>query len=174
VGILRLRQDKGVLDGDTGLVVVAIQDPLLKLEPGQFSFVHESVEGMVVVIAVATFSRKPIDEGFFGKRIPMVVPLHSVISMPSKATSHPAASTIFRSGESSFSIGLVLLMWMNTRRDVVPLQRAERLPPGPPTGQCASSWADFPRKPFADSSELDQKVPSKSTPSAPSRASYMA
>src|SRR5438874_13434361 len=94
VGILSLRQDKGVLDGNTGLVVVAIQHPLLKLEPGQFSFVHKLVEGMVIVIAVATFSRKPIDEGLFGKRIPMVVFLHSVISMPSKATFHPAVSTI--------------------------------------------------------------------------------
>src|SRR5437588_1974209 len=110
VGILSLRQDKGVLDGDTGLVVVAIQDPLLELVPGQFSFVHESVEWMVVVIAVATFLGKPIDEGLFGKRIPMVVFLHSLISMPSKATSHPAASTIFRSGESSLRMGLVLLI----------------------------------------------------------------
>src|SRR5437868_15301052 len=80
VGILRLRHDKGVLDGDTGLVVVAIQNPLLELEPGQLSFVHESMEGMVIVIAGAAFSRKPIDEGLFGKRIPMVVFLHSLIS----------------------------------------------------------------------------------------------
>src|SRR5207249_6580362 len=120
------------------------------------------------------FSRKPIDEGLFGKRIPIVVFLHSLISIPSKATSHPAASMIFRSGESSLRMGLVLLMWINTFRDARTFDNAERLPPSPPTGQYASSSADFPRKPCADSSELDQKVPSKRIPSAPSSASYTA
>src|SRR5437660_11363359 len=129
---------------------------------------------MVIVIAGAAFSRKPIDEGLFGKRISMVVFLHSLISIPSKATFHPAASTIFRSGESSLRMGLVLLMWMNIFRDARTFDNATRLPVWPPTGQCASSSADFPRKPCADSSELDQKVPSNSTPSAPSRTSYTA
>ena len=41
------------------------------------------------------------------------------ISMPSKASSTPCAASSARSGESSFSMGLVLLMWMSTLRTLL-------------------------------------------------------
>src|SRR3546814_14369813 len=42
--------------------------------------------------------------------------VHSAISMPSQATSQPAASTAPRSAQSASRMGLVLLMWISTLR----------------------------------------------------------
>ena len=52
--------------------------------------------------------------------------VHSTISMPSSATSKPAASTLRRSAEPSIRIGLVLLMWIKMRRPRRPAERRER------------------------------------------------
>src|SRR3954471_11692434 len=101
----------------------------------------------------------------------MLTVLHSLISIPSHATLHPAASIILRSVESSLTIGLVLLMWMNTRREAVIVESIARLPVSPPTGQWARSSADFSRKPGAESSSLDQNVPSNMTQSTFANAS---
>ena len=52
------------------------------------------------------------DVAQLGFEFPRRQQVHSKISIPSAATSQPAASTLRRSGEPSTRIGLVLLMWM--------------------------------------------------------------
>src|SRR5215475_13390889 len=108
--VLGLRDDQGILDRNPRLVVVAIQHPLLQLDLRQIPLVHQLVIGMMVIVAGGAFARQPFHESFLRKGTSMLIAPHSLISIPSRATSHPAASTIFRSGESSLNIGLVLLM----------------------------------------------------------------
>ena len=65
VWILGLCENEGILDRDTGLVIVPVQDLLLELELRQFPFVHELVEEVMVMISGASFACEPIDEGCF-------------------------------------------------------------------------------------------------------------
>src|SRR5262245_6130910 len=168
--IFRLRQDDRVLDRHARLVVVAVQHPLLELELRELPVVHQDVIPVVVVVAVLALAADPLDELVAGERRPLAVLAHSLTSMPSQATSQPAASTRARSGESSRSSGFVLFRWMKIRRFAPsPLNRA-RLPSGPPTGTWAMSSARLTPSPCAGSSSLNQNVPSKKTQSASSIA----
>ena len=135
VRVLGLRDNEGIFDRDTRLVIVAVQYPLLELDLRQITLMHKPVKGMLVMVAGRTLVSEPLHERFLQKRTSMLIGAHSLISIPSEATSHPAASTVVRSEESSRNIGLVLLIWTNTLRGAVILESIARLPPGPPTGQ---------------------------------------
>ena len=89
---------------------------------------------MVVVVPVLAFAPDPLDELVAAERRSRPCWRHIRTSMPSKATSQPAASTRARSGESSRSSGLVLFKWMKIRRCALSPSRRARLPSGPPTG----------------------------------------
>src|SRR5262249_42087601 len=67
-GILAARQDRGILDGYSALIVVAIQCPRLQLAAREFTFVHEQVERMLVVITLFTDRVKAGDEIGFGEQ----------------------------------------------------------------------------------------------------------
>ncbi len=90
---------------DHGLVIVAVERPGLDLALGAFAAVQQLVERMQAVIA----PRADVAQRGF-QFVARVRQIHSTISMPSSATSKPAASTLRRSGEPSIRIGLVLLM----------------------------------------------------------------
>ncbi len=119
--IVAARDQARVLDRDHRLVVVAIERPGLHLALGALAAVQQAVERMQAVIA----PRADVAQRALRAR-PASEQVHSTISMPSSATSQPAASTLRRSGEPSIRIGLVLLMWMKMRRAVEPGERRER------------------------------------------------
>src|SRR5207248_4202343 len=104
-------KDDRVLDGNAGLVIVAVLHPRLELFPGQLSLVHAHVEGMAVVVALLALAGEPGDKLRAGERRAGRA-RHSAIPIPPHATRQPARSTATRSGESSRRTGLVLLMWM--------------------------------------------------------------
>ena len=105
--ILAARDQARVLDRDHRLVVVAVERPGLDLALGAFAAVQQLVERMQAVIA----PRADVAQRGF-QLLAASVSVHSTISIPSSATSQPAASTCARSGEPSTRIGLVLLMWI--------------------------------------------------------------
>ena len=119
-GIVAARDQARVLDRDHRLVIVAVERPGLDLALGALSAVQELVERMQAVIAPrADVAQRRFQ--FVGRQ-----QRHSAISMPSNATSQPAASTRRRSGEPSTRIGLVLLMCTKIFRAESPCKRRER------------------------------------------------
>src|SRR5581483_10814827 len=110
-GILRPRQESGVLVGDPALIIVAVQGPGLDLRAGQLAAVEQGMERVAVVIARLAHGPQPRFQCLGRQQL-----AHSSISMPSKATSQPWRSSSARSGESSSSAGLLLFTWMKTRR----------------------------------------------------------
>ena len=66
-GIFGAREDGGVFDGDAALVVVAIEGPGLELAAGEFAFVHQEMERMLVVVALFADGVEAGDE-FVGRR----------------------------------------------------------------------------------------------------------
>src|SRR5262249_19027638 len=101
-----------VLDRDARLVVVAVEDPLLELELRQLPLVHQHVIAVMIVVAMLALAAQPVDELLTRQGRSHLGAAHRATSMPSSATSQPAADTAARSAESSRSMGLVLLMWM--------------------------------------------------------------
>src|SRR5256886_16364122 len=61
-GILRLRQDQGVLDRHPRLVVVAVEHPLLQLQTRQLAVVHQVVIAVMIVVAALALATHPVDE----------------------------------------------------------------------------------------------------------------
>lgn len=107
------RQNGGVLDWDVPLVVEAIGHPAANLIGVEFPRIHAAMERVLVVVAVLADGPKPLQKC---RSVPHasggdLVSPHSVNSSPSQPTTTPAFPTIRRSGESSRSMGLVLLMW---------------------------------------------------------------
>src|SRR6202040_3169736 len=51
-GIFAAGQDCGVFDGDAALVEVAVEGPGLELAARELAFVHQQVEGVLVVVAL--------------------------------------------------------------------------------------------------------------------------
>src|SRR5271166_5121368 len=105
LGRRQASDQRRVLRWNVALVVVSVQRPCLNLAQGQLSAVHPFMERMVVVIAL-----RPDGTQFGLQFVRAQNSTHSTISIPSKATSHPACSTTARSGESSSSTGLLLLI----------------------------------------------------------------
>ncbi len=103
--VLAARDQARVLDRDHGLVIVAIERPGLDLALAAFAAVQQRVKRMQPMITPRTDVAQAGFE-FVGSH-----QIHNTISMPSSATSKPAAFTLRRSGEPSIRIGLVLLMW---------------------------------------------------------------
>src|SRR5205823_13462827 len=100
------------LERHASLEVVEIQHTLLQMHPRELALVHQTVIAMMIVVAVLALAPHPLDELVTWQRGPRAVLAHSRTSIPSHATSQPAAPTACRSGESSRSNGLVLLRWM--------------------------------------------------------------
>lgn len=67
-GIVAACENGGVLDGDAALVVIAIEGPGLQLAAGEFSFVHQRMKWMFMVVALFANGVKAGDEDRFGKR----------------------------------------------------------------------------------------------------------
>lgn len=57
--VFRFRQDERVLDRNPGLVIVAVEDPLLQLMASQAALVHQAMKRVPVVIATFSFHPKP-------------------------------------------------------------------------------------------------------------------
>src|SRR5262245_11929054 len=104
--IVAARDQAGIFDRDHRLVIVAVERPGLNLALGALAAVQQTVERMQTVVAPRPDVAQLRLEFLRGHQ------LHSTISIPSSAISHPARSTWSRSGEPSTRIGLVLLMWM--------------------------------------------------------------
>ncbi len=80
-------EDSGVFDGNVFLIVVAIQRPGLELAASELAFVHQQVEGVLMVIALGADGVKAGDEFSFressGLSKKAVVVVITVISRPS-------------------------------------------------------------------------------------------
>src|SRR6185312_13834872 len=99
--VVTARNQARVLDRDHRLIIVAVERPGLDLALGALPAVQQFVERMQAVIAARADVAQRSFQFVGGQE------LHSAISMPSKATSHPADSTRRRSGAPSTRIGLV-------------------------------------------------------------------
>ena len=97
---------RAILLRNDDLVVIAVGHPALNLLPRRLAGVEHDVEGVVDVVGRALVAQLGFE--LFG--CPGVLFHHGSISMPSKATSMPAALRIARCGDASSRIGLVLLM----------------------------------------------------------------
>src|SRR5581483_5033944 len=93
-----------VLQRDRRLIIIAIERPGLDLPLAALAAVQELMERMQPVITPGADVAQPRFKLLGGEQI------HSTISIPSSATSKPAASTSRRSAEPSIRIGLVLFM----------------------------------------------------------------
>src|SRR5919204_142807 len=162
-------EDRRVLDRDAALVVEAVGDPALKLLACQLAGVHPHVEAVEVVVprplrsqALDELVRRPRLRR--ARTIPGGDP-HSSSSRPSYATSAPARRTASRSGESSRSTGLVLLMCTRIFRGRFRTASASSVPPGPESGTWPICRAVRSEKPRSTSSSSLQNVPSTSTAS---------
>src|SRR2546426_4454103 len=111
-GILRLRQDQGVLDRHPRLVVVAVEHPLLQLQTRQLAVVHQVVIAVMIVVAALALATHPVDELLARQRRARRWVAHSRTSIPSPPTSPPAAAAAARSRESSPSIRVEVLSWV--------------------------------------------------------------
>src|SRR3954465_2976223 len=139
-----------ILPGNRALIGQAVGHPALQLTRRKPPLMHEMMERVVSVIRGAegakTLGQHPgrqrpgerrnrrrrwssqlrwVERSGHGHRVKLI---------PSAPTRMPACSTAERSGESSRSIGLLLLMWVYTRRVSIAESRA-RLPSGPDTGR---------------------------------------
>src|SRR5262249_30588968 len=99
-----------ILDRDHRLIVVAIKRPGLNLPLVALAAVQKAMKRMQPVIA------RSADLAQLGLELAGGEHFQSAISIPSSATSQPAAVTRARSGEPSIRIGFVLLIWIRTRR----------------------------------------------------------
>src|SRR5271169_2330664 len=108
--IFAARDQARVLYRDHRLIIVPVQRPRLNLAFAAGAAVQEPVERMQPMIA----SCADVAQASF--QLFRVECIQSTISIPSSATSNPAASTMRRSAEPSIRIGLVLLMWVKMRR----------------------------------------------------------
>ena len=110
--VLGSGEDHGVLARNDRLVAVAVQRPCLHLGLRQRAAGHPVMEGVAVVVALGAdlpqhgFQLRR-GQAAFGRVMEVA---HNSISMPSRATSQPAARTAACSAEFSSSTGLVLLM----------------------------------------------------------------
>src|SRR5262249_52270052 len=102
--ILAARDQARILDWDHRLVIVAIECPGLHLALGAGAAMQQFVERVQAVVTALADITQARFEFLRGQDV------HSTISMPSSATSYPAASTFRRCGEPSRRIGLVLLI----------------------------------------------------------------
>src|SRR5271169_694508 len=108
--IFAARDQVRILYRDHRLIVVPVQRPRLNLAFAARAAVQEPVERMQPMIAPRADVAQASFQLFWAERI------QSTISIPSSATSNPAAATLRRSAEPSIRIGLVLLMWVKMRR----------------------------------------------------------
>ena len=82
--IFAASEDGRVLDGNVFLVVVAIEGPGLELAASEFAFVHQQMEGMLMMIALGANGVKAGNEVGFGEGwIVGDGDGHKVISRPS-------------------------------------------------------------------------------------------
>src|SRR6185295_19601600 len=95
VAVGHVRKDRRILDWNADLIVKAVVDPALNLLPGAEAAVHRDVEGMMDVITRSFGAQLLLEFLFAPGRL-----RHSVMSIPSYATSIPAASSSRRSGDS--------------------------------------------------------------------------
>ena len=113
--VVAVGQNRSVLDGDRDLIVKTIGNPATQLFCRKLSLCHHDVKRMVDVVTGAFASEQGF-KLFLAPRFTGVVEYldcnvsHSVISIPSNATSMPCSVSVFRSGLLSFKMGLVLLM----------------------------------------------------------------
>ena len=140
--ILGMCEDHGILARDDRLIAVAVQRPGLHLGLRQRAAGHPVMERVAVVIALGTDLPQHGFELAAGQTVPgrVVEIAHNSISMPSWATSQPAALTAACSAEFSSRTGLVLLMWTKMRRPILNVgQAGDRARPLPtlPDGPCA-------------------------------------
>src|SRR2546427_6465825 len=105
-GILRLRQDQGVLDRHPRLVVVAVEHPLLQLQTRQLAVVHQVVIAVMIVVAALALATHPVDELLARQRRARRWVAPNPTSLPAPATSPPAAATAAPSPESSRRLGV--------------------------------------------------------------------
>src|SRR5450432_41325 len=170
--ILALGQDERVLDGNAGLIVVAVQYPSAELLAREPTLVHGNMKRVKVVVAGGPLLPQALDErlavpGLIARLASVLRRRdHSAISIPSNAISTPAPRTSAHSGPSSRNRGFVLLRWMRMRLRAPSCESRSRPPAGPPTGKWAMSSARLVPTPLVSSSSLDQNVPSKNTASA--------
>ena len=61
-GVTATGENGSVFEGNVGLITVAIESPCLELAAGEFSFVHEQMEGMRVVVALLANGIETRDE----------------------------------------------------------------------------------------------------------------
>src|SRR5579871_3923544 len=127
--ILGLRENDGVLDGDSSLVVVAIDHPSLDLSLRAPALVHRHVKRVLVVVAVRTLCPDAIDQ-LIGAQDRQLA--HSDSSMPSCATRQPAARTARCSGDPSRKMGFELLMCVKILCLTSARESCAKLPPAPP------------------------------------------
>ena len=102
--------------GNNRLIVETVFNPGLELAFGEFTFVHQEMKR--VFIMVARFSNRPqlLNEFFRAPEawlsVWVALTAYTSKSIPSKATSQPASSTARRSSASSMRTGLVLFRWV--------------------------------------------------------------
>ena len=81
--IVGAREDRCILDGNAALIGIAVQRPGLQLATREFSFVHQQVERMLMVVALLANGAELRDEVGFGKHRVGVGVAHSSNSIPS-------------------------------------------------------------------------------------------
>src|SRR5262249_18084852 len=160
-----------VLDGDAGLVVVAVQHPLLELALGQLPVVHQDVIAVVVVVAGGSFPPEPLHQLVARERRPLGGAGHRVTARPSAATSHPAPparAAVPGAAGAGPRGGGGWCLWGggNPPRPPPGPAGAAGPPPAPPMGRCAMAAAGLVPRPCPGSSSSDQNVPSKKAQSA--------
>src|SRR2546426_5952419 len=114
-GILRLRQDQGVLDRHPRLVVVAVEHPLLQLQTRQLAVVHQVVIAVMIVVAALALATHPVDELLARQRRARRTVAHSPPPTPAPPTPPPAAAAAARPPERSRSSGGGVVTWMEVR-----------------------------------------------------------
>src|SRR5712692_8659232 len=67
-GIFAARENRGILDGNAALVVVAVERPGLQLPARELSLVHQQMKRMLVVVALFADGVKASDELGFGEQ----------------------------------------------------------------------------------------------------------
>src|SRR5690606_13013131 len=100
----------GVLARHRSLVAVAVERPGLHLALVEPAGVEQAVERVLVVVALSA-DRADLLLELLGRHR-----AHRMTSMPSWATSQPAASIQARSGEPCLSAGFELLICVKMRR----------------------------------------------------------
>ncbi len=100
-GILAARENRGILDRDAALICVAIQRPGLQLPAREFSFVHQQVKRMPVVVTLLADGmesplRIPPPESSQSNWIRSQFELHSIISdFPTRVAQRAECGALF-------------------------------------------------------------------------------